>query len=105
MGGPVQIFHILCPSDNQYGHHRQFLFLIGQLKISSRKPFGQINFNLAGSTYGRLCIMFPHLVQIGKQTWPPGTMGNVCFRLAGIILIFSSESTRPNELLLCMIDV
>jgi hypothetical protein len=29
-----------------------------------------MNRNLVGSIYGRFCIKFPYLVQIGKQTWP-----------------------------------
>ena len=38
---------------------RQFLFVISQLKKSSLKPFGQINWNLVGSVYGRFCSKFP----------------------------------------------
>jgi hypothetical protein len=41
-GRPLQNFLVSCLLDNQYGHHRQLLFVIGQLKIYL-KPFGQIN--------------------------------------------------------------
>ena len=53
---PVQHFHILCQS-YFYCHHGQFLLVIGQLRKTSLKPFGIINWNLVGSTYGRLCIL------------------------------------------------
>ena len=33
------------------GRHRQFLFVISQLKKSSLKPFGQMNWNLVGSVW------------------------------------------------------
>ena len=41
------------------------------IKNNSLKPFAQIDWNFVGSTYGRFCIKFPRLVQIGKHTWLP----------------------------------
>jgi hypothetical protein len=43
------------------------------------------------------------LVQIGKQTLPPWEI--LVSDWQDIFFIFSSESARVNELLLCMIDV
>ena len=40
-------------------------------KYSPPKPLSQMNWNFVGSTYGRFCIKFPRLVQIGKHTWLP----------------------------------
>ena len=47
--------------------HRHFLFLIGQLKKSSLKPFRQVNSNLVGSTNGRICIQFPQNRMKGER--------------------------------------
>jgi hypothetical protein len=50
----------------RYGRHRQFLFMIGQLKKSSLKPFGQINWNFIWSTYVRFCLKFPQNKMTGE---------------------------------------
>ena len=55
------------PVQNFLGCHRQFLFVIGQLKKSSLNPFSQINWNLVGSTYGRFCIKFHQNRMKGEQ--------------------------------------
>ena len=62
MVGPVQNKHISCRSDSCYGRQMQFLFVIGQLRNSSLKQSGQINWNFAGNTFGRFCIKFHHLI-------------------------------------------
>jgi hypothetical protein len=58
---------------NKYGHHEQFLFLIGYClkKSSPLKLLGQMEPNLAGSIYVRSSIKLLHLVPFGQQTWPP----------------------------------
>ena len=62
---------ISSQSVNKHGHHRQFLFLIGQyLKKSSHlKLPSQMNRNLVGSIYmyGRLCIKFPQSRMKGER--------------------------------------
>jgi hypothetical protein len=83
MGDPVQNLHISCWSYNKYGT-RQFLFVIGKLKKYSLKPFGQINWNLVGSTYGR----FP-------QNWMKGEWHAQPIEL---LVYFTSNSLPINEL-------
>jgi hypothetical protein len=39
-------------------------------KSSSLKPFGQMNRNLVGSTYGRFCIKFPQSRMKGERYRP-----------------------------------
>ena len=58
-------------SVNKHGHHRQFLFPIGQYpkKSSPLKLPSQMNWNLVGSIYmyGRLCIKFPQSRMEGER--------------------------------------
>ena len=59
-GRSLHNFHISFRSHNLYGRYivSSCLWLTNQKK-PSLKPFGQINQNLVGRTYGRFCIMFP----------------------------------------------
>ena len=50
---------LTCHFINQDDVSNNYIIIInshGQLKKSSLKPFGQINWNLVGRTYGRFCI-------------------------------------------------
>ena len=54
----------------KYGRHRQFLLQIGRfLKIffSELELLCQMNRNLMGGTYGRLCIKFPQSRMKGER--------------------------------------
>ena len=45
------------------------------LDSSPLKPFGQMNWNLVGSIYGKSSVkMIAHFVPIHWQTWPPQTI-------------------------------
>jgi hypothetical protein len=63
---------------------------------SPLKPLGQVNRNLVGSIYGRFFIKHAHFVPIHKQTWPPQAIVVSDWSISR--KIFSSETTRPNEL-------
>jgi len=60
----ISIFH--ADHTTNMAAIRHFLFVICQLKKSSLKPFGQINQNLVGSTYGRFCINIPQNKMTGE---------------------------------------
>ena len=68
----------IARSINKHGHHRQFLFLIGQFnkKSSPLKPLGQINQNFVGSIYGRSSIKIAQI-----SSWSINKHGNSCFWL------------------------
>jgi hypothetical protein len=84
MEGPLLRLLISSWSINKHSRHRQFLFVISQLKKSSLKPFGQINWNLVGSTYGR----FP-------QNWMKGEWHA---QPTELLVYFTSNSLPINEL-------
>ena len=63
----ISILAYYVPSYNLHGCHRQFLFVIGHLKTSSLKPFGQIIWNWVGNTYGRFCVKFPQNKMTGER--------------------------------------
>jgi hypothetical protein len=44
---------------------------LADLKKSSLKPLGKMNWNLVGSIYGRSSIRIANFVPIRKQTWSP----------------------------------
>jgi hypothetical protein len=44
------------------------------LDSSPLKPFGQMNWNLVGSIYGKSSVTIAHFVPIRWQTWPPQTI-------------------------------
>jgi hypothetical protein len=56
---PDLLTNILLWSITKHGHHRQFLFLIGQFR------------NMVRSIYGMSSMKIAHFVPIGLQTWPP----------------------------------
>ena len=65
MQGPLLSLLILFRSINKRGHHKQLFFLLGHIKKSCPlKSHGQMNQNLAGSIYGRSCIMITNFVLI-----------------------------------------
>ena len=54
----------------KYGRHRQFLFQIGwflNIFFSELELLCQMNRNLMGGTYGRLCIKFPQSIMKGER--------------------------------------
>ena len=64
-----------------------FCLWLANLKKSSLKPFGQINWNLVRRTYGRFCIKFPQNGMIGKPTEPLV----LCWELTQIIVFINLE--------------
>jgi hypothetical protein len=89
---------IFCPDPfNKYGHHKQFLFLIGQfLKRSFPLNWlGQMYWNLIGSIYGRSSI------KIAFFSWSVNKNGchrQFLFLIGQFLKIFSSQTAWPNEL-------
>ena len=71
-------------------------------KSSSLKPFGQIKQHFTGNIYGRSSIRFFHLILIGQKTWYPWAI--LVSDWLKLKKIFSSETGKHNELLLCMGD-
>jgi hypothetical protein len=73
------------------------------VKLSHSKSVNEHRGDTSGSPSKSVAFNARKLSGHGKQPWPP--LEILVSDWLNIFFIFSSESTKTNELLLCMVDV